>query len=198
MLTKDKDLSEYHTICLSNVDQCFSSMKSSYKKRGSAVCFVSTFAIASIMLTFIGGSEKADAQSPMDMMDMMMGGDNITDGSMMMGDTGDNMSLPFNMGVLAMPMMCTTPNQLLGSLTGMMGGGGMAGDSGNATQQMMGLMQQQMMSGAGGMGNMTEAELQHVMNMVICLPAMNEEMMQSMMGNGQNSTSSMMSGMMMK
>lgn len=148
--------------------------------------FVSTFAIASIMLTFIGGSEKADAQSPMDMMDMMM------------GDTGDNMSLPFNMGVLAMPMMCTTPNQLLGSLTGMMGGG-MNGDDGNATQQMMrGLMQQQMMSGAGGMENMTEAELQHVMNMVICLPAMNEEMMQSMMGNGQNSTSSMMSEMMMQ
>jgi hypothetical protein len=174
-------------------------MKSSYKKRGFAVFFVSTFAIASIMVTFIGGSEKADAQSPMDMMDMMMGGGNMTDGSMMMGDTGDNMSLPFNMGVLAMPMMCTTPNQLLGSLTGMMGGGGMAGDGGNATQQMMmGMMQQQMMSGAGGMGNMTEAELQHVMNMVICLPAMNEEMMQSMMGNGQNSTSSMMSGMMMQ
>jgi hypothetical protein len=125
-------------------------------------------------------------------------GGNMTDGSMMMGDTGDNMSLPFNMGVLAMPMMCTTPNQLLGSLTGMMGGG-MTGDDGNATQQMMmGLMQQQMMSGAGGMENMTEAELQHVMNMVICLPAMNEEMMQSMMGNGQNSTSSMMSGMMMQ
>src|ERR687897_645349 len=110
-------------------------MKSSYKKRGFAVFFVSTFAIASIMLTFIGGSEKADAQSPMDMMDMMMGGGNMTDGSMMMGDTGENM---------------------------------------------------------------TEAELQHVMNMVICLPAMNEEMMQSMMGNGQNSTSSMMSGMMMQ
>ncbi len=53
-------------------------------------------------------TEKADAQSPMDMMDMMM------------SDTGDNMSLPFNMDVLAMPMMCTTPNQLLGSLTGMM------------------------------------------------------------------------------
>jgi hypothetical protein len=173
-------------------------MKSSYKKRGFAVFIVSTFAIASIMLTFIGGSEKADAQSPMEMMDMMMGGGNMTDGSMMMGDTGDNMSLPFNMGVLAMPMMCTTPNQLLGSLTGMMGGG-MTSDDGNATQQMMmGLMQQQMMSGAGGMENMTEAELQHVMNMVICLPAMNEEMMQSMMGNGQNSTSSMMSGMMMQ
>ena len=42
----------------------------------------------------------------MDMMDMMMGGGNMTDGSMMMGDTGDNMSLPFNMGILAMPMMC--------------------------------------------------------------------------------------------
>ena len=159
---------------------------------------ISAFAIASIMWTVIGESQKAVAQSPMDMMNMMMGGGNMTDGTMMMGGSGSNMSLPFNMGVLAMPMMCTTPNQLLGSLTGMMGGG-MTGDDSNATQQMMrGLMQQQMMSGAGGVENMTEAELQHVMNMVICLPAMNEEMMQSMMGNGQNSTSSMMSGMMMQ
>ena len=181
-------------------------MKSSYKKRGFAVFFVSTFAIASIMLTFIGGLEKADAQSPMDMMDMMMGGGNMTDGSMMMGDTGDNMSLPFNMGVLAMPMMCTTPNQLLGSVSGMFGEG-MTGDDNNATKQMMmGLMQQQMMSmggmenmtGLGGMENMTEVTLQQAMNLAICIPIMNEEMMESMMGNGQNSTSSMMSGMMME
>jgi hypothetical protein len=48
-------------------------MKSSYKKRGFAVFFVSTIAIASIMWTFIGESEKADAQSSMDRMDMMMG-----------------------------------------------------------------------------------------------------------------------------
>jgi hypothetical protein len=167
-------------------------MKNSYKKRKFAVFLIS--AIASIMWTVIGESQKAVAQSPMD---VMMGGGNMTDGTMMMGGSGGNMSLPFNMGVLAMPLMCTTPNQLLGSMTGMFGGG-MTGDDDNATQQMMmGLMQQQMMSmenmtELGGMENMTEAALQQAMNLVICIPMMNEEMMESMMGNGHNSTSSMM------
>ena len=131
---------------------------------------ISAFAIASIMWTVIGESQKAVAQSPMDMMNMMMGGGNMTDGTMMMGGSESNMSLPFNMGILAMPLMCTKPNQLLGSMTGMFGGG-MTGDDDNATQMMMGLMQQQMMS----MENMTEAALQQAMNLVICIPMMNEE-----------------------
>jgi hypothetical protein len=133
----------------------------------------------------------------MDMMNMMMGrGGNMTDSaSMMLGN--NNMSMPFNMGVLAMPMMCTTPNQLLGSLTDMFGGGMMTGDDGNTTQQMiMGLMRQQMMSQAGGMGGMTDSELQQVMNLVICIPMMGDEMMHGMMGN--NSMGGMMQGMMMQ
>lgn len=162
---------------------------STKQKRGFAVIFISSLAIASIMWTVIGESEKAVAQSPMD---MMMGG-------------GDNMSLPFNMGVLIMPTMCTTPNQLLGSVSGMFGEG-MTGDDNATKQMMMGLMQQQMMSmggmenmtGLGGMENMTEVALQQAMNLAICIPIMNEEMMESMMGNGQNSTSSMMSGMIME
>lgn len=162
---------------------------STKQKRGFAVIFISSLAIASIMWTVIGESEKAVAQSPMD---MMMGG-------------GNNMSLPFNMGVLLMPTMCTTPNQLLGSVSGMFGEG-MTGDDDNATKQMMmGLMQQQLMSmgmenmtEVGEMENMTEVGLQQAMNLAICIPMMNEEMMESMMGNGQNSTSSMMSGMMME
>src|SRR5918993_3929734 len=170
----------YYNVC--------NSMENSYKKRGFAMFLISAFAIASIMWTVIGESEKAVAQSPMDMMNMMMGGGNMTDGTMMMGGNGGNM---------AMPLMCTIPNQLLGSMTGMFGGG-MTGDDDNATQQMMmGLMQQQMMSmenmtELGGMENMTEAALQQSMNLVICIPMMNEEMMESMMGNGHNSTSSMM------
>src|SRR5215217_3580496 len=124
----------------------------------------------------IGDSEKAVAQSPKDMMNMMMGGGNMTDGTMMMGGSGGNMSLPFNMGVLAMPLMCTTPNQLLGSLTDMFGGGMMTGDDGNTTQQMiMGLMRQQMMSQVGGMGGMTDSELQQVMNLVVCIPMIGDE-----------------------
>src|ERR687894_1246439 len=133
-------------------------MENSYKKRGLAMFLISAFAITSIMWTVIGESEKAFAQSPMDMMNMMMGGGNMTDGTMMMGGSGGNMSMPFNMGVMVMPTMCTTPNQLLGSMTGMMGmmGDEMNGNDGNATQQMMmGMIGQQMMSG-GGMENMTE------------------------------------------
>jgi hypothetical protein len=188
-------------------------MKNSTKqKRGFAVIFISSLAIASIMWTVIGESEKAVAQSPMDMMmgggnmtegTMMMGGGNMTEGTMMMGG-GNNMSLPFNMGVLIMPTMCTTPNQLLGSVSGMFGEG-MTGDDNATKQMMMGLMQQQLMSMGmenmtelGEMENMTEVGLEQAMNLAICIPMMNEEMMKSMMGNGQNSMSSMMSGMMME
>jgi hypothetical protein len=57
----------------------------------------------------------------------------------------------------------------------MFGSGMMAGNDGNATQQMM--------SQAGGMGGMTDSELQQVMNLVICIPMMGEEMMQGMIGN---------------
>ncbi|MGI8831870.1 MAG: hypothetical protein ACR2IS_04455 [Nitrososphaeraceae archaeon] len=165
-----------------------------YKKSGFVVLFTLVFAITSFTSLIAAEPQQAVAQSPMDMMDMMMGGGNMTGGTMM----GDNMSLPFNMGVLAMPMMCTTPNQLLGSLSGMFGGmTGDRGDDANATQQMMmEMMEQQMMSAGGlGMENMTENDLQKAMDLVICIPVMGEEMIQSMMGNGNNS---MMNGMMMQ
>lgn len=165
-----------------------------YKKSGFVVLFTLVFAITSFTSLIAAEPQQAVAQSPMDIMDMMMGGGNMTDGTMM----GNNMSLPFNMGVLAMPMMCTTPNQLLGSLSGMFGGmTGDGGDDGNATQQMlMEMMEQQMMSAGGlGMENMTESDLQKAMDLVICIPVLGEEMMQSMMGNGTNS---MMNGMMMQ
>ena len=166
----------------------------SYKKSGFVVLFTLVFAITSFTSLIAAEPQPAVAQSPMHMMDMMMGGGNMTDGTIM----GNNMSMPFNMGVLAMPMMCTTPNQLLGSLSGMFGGmTAEEGEDGNATQQMMmEMMEQQMMSAGGlGMENMTESDLQKAMDLVICIPVMGEEMMQSMMGNG---TKSMMNGMMMQ
>jgi hypothetical protein len=173
-------------------------MNDLYKKRRLAGLFTSAVAIASMMWIGIElpQQQAVVAQSPMDMMNMMMSkGGNMTDSASMI--LGNNMSMPFNMGVLAMPMMCTTPNQLLGSLTGMFGDGMMTGDDGNTTQQMlMGLMRQQMMSQAVGMGDMTDSELQQVMNLVICIPMMGEEMMQGMMGN--NTTGGMMHGMMMQ
>ena len=92
---------------------------------------------------------------------------------MMFGD--NNMSMPFNMGVVIMPTMCTTPNQLLGSLTGMFSGGGMNSDNGNVTQQMMMEMmsRQTMMSGAGmGMLNMSEDKMQQAMIFKYAFPRM--------------------------
>jgi hypothetical protein len=175
-------------------------------KKEFSVFVILALATASMMWIGIESPkhQQAVAQSPMDMMNMMMGGSDMTDGTMMMG--GSNMSMPFNMGVMVMPTMCTTPNQLLGSMAGMMGDE-MNGDDGNATQQMMmGMMGQQMMSGGGmenvtefgGMENMTESVMQQAMNLQICFPMMDEEMMQQMMGNGQNNTGGMMNGMMMQ
>jgi hypothetical protein len=181
-------------------------------KKESCVFVILALATASMMWMGIElpQQQQAVAQSPMDMMNMMMGrGGNMTDGSMMMGLGGGNMSMPFNMGVVIMPTMCTTPGQLLGSMTGMMGDEMFGGD-GNATQQMMmGLMGQQMMSGGGmenmtelgGMENMTDSDMQKAMNIQICFPMMGEGMMQhmqNMMGTGQNSTGGMMNEMMMQ
>jgi hypothetical protein len=72
-------------------------------------------------------------------------------------------------------------------------GGLTNGESGdNATQgMMMDMMRQQMMSEGGamngmnemmGMSNMTEADIEQVMNMNICFPMMGEEMENGMMG----------------
>ena len=137
------------------------------------------------LITGFGGSNETDDES------MMMMGEN------MMGTDSANMSsMPFKMGVFVMPMTCTSPNELLGSLSGMFGSedggltnGGSGGD--NATQgMMMDMMRQQMMSDGGmngmngmtGMGNMTEADMEHIMSMNICFPMMGEKMGNGMMG----------------
>jgi hypothetical protein len=154
------------------------------------VALVATALVGSSFSTFIS---VANGQSPMDMMRMMGGeGGNMTDNNMMMGMMGgsSNMSMmPFRMGVLAMPMMCTTPSEILESVASMFGGA--AGTDGNASKQMMmDMMKEQMtmmMPGGGGfdeMGNMTELELEQAMQLVICMPIMDGKMMEGMMGMG--------------
>jgi hypothetical protein len=178
-------------------------MRDVYPKRRFAVFLALALATASMTsLTVAIKPQQAIAQSPMEMMEMMMGDGNMTNGSMMMDN--NNMSMPFNMGVLVMPTMCTTPNQLLGSLTGMFGSEGMNGADGNATQQMMMKMMGQQMNMSGGvmgMQDMSESDMRQAMNFQICFPMMGEEMMQhmqDMMGNGQNRTDGMINGMMMQ
>ena len=166
----------------------------------SALAF--TVTVGSFFLpTFVS---VANGQSSMNMMSkMMMGGngDNGT-GDMMIQMMGRNMSrLPFEMGVLAMPLMCTTPGDII------LGQFEVDADTeGNETQDMkMNEMIQQMMmsyNGSNGMNssmteadsqelqnamnmnNMTdsEAELEHAMSMNICFPMMDEGMMKEMMG----------------
>ena len=128
------------------------------------------------------------------------GGNNeIDDENMMMGkgmmgsETANMSSMPFNMGVFVMPITCTSPNELLGLMSGMFGlangAGGAGGD--NATRSMMMDMMRQQMPGGGmdgmdgmmGMGdNMTEAEMEHIMSMPICFPMTGEKPMDGMTG----------------
>src|SRR5918996_4166472 len=117
------------------------------------------------LIAKFGGSNETDDESMMMMGESMMGSSNMS-------------GMPFNMGVFVMPMTCTSPNELLGSMSGMFdladGAGGAGGD--NATQgMMMDMMRQQMMLSGEGMdgmngmmgmgGNMTEAEMEHIMSM---------------------------------
>jgi hypothetical protein len=69
-----------------------------YNKKESSVFVILVLAIASMMWIGIESPkhQQAVAQSPMDMMNKIMGGTNMTDGTMMMGN--GNMSMPFNMG----------------------------------------------------------------------------------------------------
>ena len=153
------------------------------------IALIATALVGSFFSPFVS---VANGQSLSDLMSMMDGnGDNETEDGMMMGDDNGNMSMtPFNMGVMVTPMMCTSPNELLGAFSGMLGGGSNATENGNgdnATEQMaMNMVQQQMMMAGGGldggMENMSEAHLQQMMNMAICFPMMGGEMMEGMEG----------------
>jgi hypothetical protein len=68
-------------------------MRYSCKESGFIVLITIAFATTGFTSLTAEESRQAAAQSPMDMMDRMMGGGNMTDGTMM----GDNMSLPFKM-----------------------------------------------------------------------------------------------------
>jgi len=120
----------------------------------------------------------ANGQSPMDLMSMMNGNET---------DMSQNMSMPqLNMGIVTMPVACTSLGELLGSITGMTGG------AGNESQGNIMDMMQKMMP--GGMGNnMSEADMQemhqnmtegmdmqHIMNMQFCSLMTDDKMMKEM------------------
>ena len=166
-------------------------------KLSTSFMYTALIATALVGSFFSPIASVANGQSLSDLMSMMNGnGDNETEdgmmmGDMMMGDDNGNISMtPFNMGVMVTPMMCTSPNELLGAFSGMLGGGSNATENGNgdnATEQMaMNMVQQQMMMAGGGsdggMENVSEAHMQQMMNMAICFPMMGGEMMKGMEG----------------
>ena len=167
-------------------------------KLSTSYMYTALIATALVGSFFSPIASVANGQSLSDLMSMMNGNDdNETEdgmmmGDMMMGDDNGNISMtPFNMGVMVTPMMCTSPNELLGAFSGMLGGGGSNatenGNGDNATEQMaMNMVQQQMMMAGGGsdggMENVSDAHMQQMMNMAICFPMMGGEMMKGMEG----------------
>ena len=137
----------------------------------------------------------ANAQSLMDLSNMMMNGN----------ETGmsQNMSMPqLNLGIVTMPVVCTSLEEIFRSVAGMTGlaANATTGDGGgNETQAIMDMMQEMMMSGGalGGMNhsNMTAAEMQEIhnmtkgvdlqqlMNMQLCSLMTDEKMMDEMLMN---------------
>lgn len=128
------------------------------------ILYVALFVVGLMGSIFTGFVSIAAAQSPMEkmMQSMMMGGDadlNLT-------EMKANILKQFNRGTLEikMPIMCTTPAQILESLSGMFG---------NSTEQMMMKMMEQQ--------NITQQELKEEMNSLVCMPMTDENMTQSMM-----------------
>ena len=119
----------------------------------------------------------ANAQSPMDQMSTMNGNETAM---------SQNITMPkLNMGVVTMPVVCTSLGEILGSVAGLTSGGG------NETQD--GVMDLMQMLTSGGVLNMTEADtqemrnmtegvdLQQLMNMQFCSLVTDEKMMEEMM-----------------
>ncbi|HZD36447.1 MAG TPA: hypothetical protein VE130_14685 [Nitrososphaeraceae archaeon] len=112
-----------------------------------------------------------DAVDPIDMMELT---------------TGNTTFIPYKTGVLAMPIRCTTPAEIIESAVNMATG---SGTGGNNTVQAI----KELAMGQAGIGeNMTEQELQQALNLVICTPSLMNNGLE--MGDNQNNLTSNMKG----
>lgn len=149
----------------------------------NASLLYSALAVTAIVGSFFSPYlSVANGQSPMSMMN-----GNET-------DMDQNMSMPqSNLGVVTMPVACTSLGEILGSVTGMTGGGD------NESQKNVMDMMQKMMSGGdlSGIGNnmtgadmqdlqqgmqeLKQLDLQGIMNMQLCSLMTNQTMMEEML-----------------
>lgn len=104
---------------------------------------------------------------------------------------GNTTFLPYKMGVLAMPIMCTTPSEIIESAVNMASGNG---NGGNNTIQAI----KELAMGQAGIGeNLTGQELQEALNLVVCIPSMMNDGLE--LGDPQNNlTSNMKDGMLIQ
>jgi hypothetical protein len=89
-------------------------------------------------------------------------------------------NMKFKMGMITMPIMCTTIIDALEAASGMIKGA-LANETmieGNQTNATQGMLMDMMM--ASGMKNMSQADLKQINDFVICSPA-DEKTMKSMM-----------------
>jgi hypothetical protein len=167
---------------------------------------VALFVIGLMGSIFGGFVSVVAAQSPMEMMQGMMMGGGDADGNMT--EMKANILKQFNRGTLEieMPIMCTTPAQVLESLSGMFGNAtdidgnatdidgnatdisgileSLSGMFGNATDTGDNATKQMMMMEMMQVQNMTEQELKEEMNSLMCVPMTDENMTQSMIEGG--------------
>ena len=104
--------------------------------------------------------------------------------------SGNYSFIPFKMGVMATPIMCTTPGDIIKGAVSTASGNATAGNS--TIQAIKGLATAQV----GIDKNMTGNELQKAMNLIVCMPATMKQM-----SNAQHNmtvSSMMKDGMMMK
>jgi hypothetical protein len=102
--------------------------------------------------------------------------------------SGNYSFIPFKMGVMAMPIVCTTPGDIIKGAVSMASHNATA--SNNTVQAIKGLVTAQV----GIDKNMTGNALQKAMNLIVCMPTMMKQMSKTQ----QNMTGNMKDGMLMK
>lgn len=132
--------------------------KHPYEKFGLLVICALVFSIGSIVSVTSNEPQQAAAKSPS--MKSLIGNNTL------------------KLGVISMPIVCTTLNDVLNSTLSGVLGGGMTTDTGNNdTNSTQGMMMDMMKQ---GMENLTQGKLQQLKDFVFCSPA-SEKMVRSMM-----------------
>ena len=132
---------------------------------GIVIFFIVALISAGFLSTNAQNTQQATAKSP-SMKSLMSGNNSI-----------------MKLGVISMPIVCTTLNDVLNAtLSGVLGGDlmSMAGGSNNETNSTQGMMMDLMKQGMENMSQGDAKQLQVLKDMVFCSPA-TEKMVKNMM-----------------